>query len=190
MNFQYLSVRTGSLTIAETQPKRCSFFQQIFDHLLYVKDCFGLLEVQWAKQKNQRKIHIPVEPVLYWGREREREEGRKGEKINSIVNKISANKGKNFGRKEMVTVREFETVSREAREDLTARLLTSFGYFLEWDQAMYSRAICQAKGGANAKALSWLVQGQQQASCAGMNCLSKLFFIFPLHRGGLRSDLT
>ena len=53
----------------------------------------------------------------------------------------------------MVTVREFETVSREAREDLTARLLTSFGYFLEWDQAMY-RAICQAKGGANAKALS------------------------------------
>lgn len=87
-------------------------------------------------------------------REREREEGRKGEKTNSIVNKISANKGKNFGRKEMVKVREFETVSREAREDLRARLLTSFGYFLEWDQAMYSGAICRAKGGANAKALS------------------------------------
>lgn len=54
----------------------------------------------------------------------------------------------------MVKVREFETVSREAREDLRARLLTSFGYFLEWDQAMYSGEICQAKGGANAKALS------------------------------------
>ena len=34
MNFQYLCARTGSLTIAETQPKRCSFFQWIFPECL------------------------------------------------------------------------------------------------------------------------------------------------------------
>ena len=31
----------------------------------------------------------------------------------------------------MVKVREIEKINRETREDLTARLLTSFRYFLE-----------------------------------------------------------
>ena len=60
---------------------------------------------------------------------RQRKREREREMMNSIVliNKISANEGKNLGRKKMMRVREFEIVNREAREGLTVRLLLPLG---------------------------------------------------------------